>query len=165
MGLFPTPVINGNKFSFSSIDLRPMGQRITDFKEVEYSTELDPGVMYGTSAAPVGRSRGLQKTEASITLYREAWLAFQASLILLSTTSNLNPLGNPAGWMEVSWDAMISYAETPVSPVQKDVLKGARIKKWTANHSESNEILTVKLDLHVMQIILNGSAPLNVVVF
>ena len=174
MGLFPTPLINGSRFSFSSVDFRiPTfpGQRITDIKSVDYTSTLEPGKVFGTSAQKVGRTRGQQECEGSVEMYREAWgLLLPALSALTAFTSGLSPLGAPPGIQEVAFDIIVSYAELPISPVQTDVLKGCRIKKIGSNAAEGTEALTVKLDLDIMQIGYTGVGqstpvyPLNLVV-
>lgn len=166
MSLFPTPLINGNRFSFSSIDFRVGVSRIVDVKDIAYKSTLEPGEVYGTGSIKQGRTRGMQKCEGSVTIYREAWGLLLPQLAALTVaTSALNPLApTQAGFQEVAFDIIVSYAEVPASQVQKDVLKGCRIKTVDVSQSESNDPLVVKLELDIMQIFFANTPPLNLVV-
>lgn len=145
----PYPLINGNRFDFSSVELR-LGNPSTLFvggvKEVTYSDSLEPGELRGNHAQLIGRTRGQYSAEASLTMFKQE---FQQLVALLG-----------AGYMEVSFDTVVSFSEQG-SAVITDVLSGCRIKKAEDSGSEGGDPLTVKVDLHVMALIRNGVPPLN----
>jgi hypothetical protein len=140
----PFPDINGNKFAWSSVDLRADGNRYLGVKSLNYSQELAPGEVYGTHAQKIGRTRGELKPDGALEMFKQ------------DADAMLNAFGN--GYMEHSFDVYAAYREgTTISTV---VLHGCRIKKVDDSHSQGTDALTTKLDLDVMWIERNNQAPL-----
>ena len=69
------PDATGMRYDYSSIRIRvktPTGTDTSDqlgVKEISYSEELTPKDVMGTSAVRIGRTRGEQKCDASMTMY------------------------------------------------------------------------------------------------
>lgn len=143
------PLVNGNRFSFSSIEAAVLGVIFYGFGEVNYSDNLDPGDVRGTSSQRLGRTQGDYKAEASIGVYLEEWLDLQ---VLLAPAP-------PLGLMTTVFNVVVNYAELALNPPQTDVIKGCRIKKIANDFKQSTEGLLVKLDLDVSYIIRNGRVP------
>jgi hypothetical protein len=143
------PLINGNRYDFSSIKAMVKGLTYLGFKSINYSHSLEPGEVYGTHAQKMGRTRGQYKPEASFEMYKEEY-----ALLL----TGLGP-----GYMERSFDIVVNYEEWDglTQRVVTDNIIGFRIKKAENAHSSGNEPLTVKVEGSVMYVLENGLAPLN----
>jgi hypothetical protein len=140
------PTINGHRYSFASIELTIGTKRFIGFKGVDYSDELDPGIVRGAHAQPLGRTKGDYTAEASLTMLKEEWDELLATL------------GN--GYLEIGFPITACYAEDGL-PTNVDKLIGCRIKKVSDSHSQGNDGLEIKLDLSVMYITRNGRTPLR----
>lgn len=144
------PLVNGNRYDFSSVEIRVAGALFNGVKEVTYSQTLEPGIVRGNRAQVIGRTRGPLDAEGNLTLYK---LEFQALIQALQL------LGAPtqAGFMEVPFDVVVNYAEVG-QPVIQDTLRGCRIKKYEDTGSEGGEPIATSVDLHIM-LILSGDLP------
>ncbi len=146
------PDINGNRFSFASVAATTMPTpggvagaplAMLGFKEVSYSSSKEPGMVYGTSSKPLGRTRGQAKYEASMTMYKKEADAFLATL------------GD--GFMDVPFLLLVQYAEG-TDPIQTDQIIGCKITKHEDTAS-GTDALAVKFTLSVMDIKYNGRLP------
>jgi hypothetical protein len=153
------PIINGNRFDFSSVELKINGKRYIGVKELSYKHSLEEGEVRGTAPQVLGRTRGLYKAEGSITLFREEFddlssdlqvLAvglFEANFLITAIYSELPPNGVPSGM---------------VGDTQTDELIGSRFKSAEMKGSGgSSDPLVVQLDLSILYIKQNGLPPLN----
>lgn len=75
-----TPLINGVRHSWASIDFNLFGRTITGITEIKYSQEQEKEDFYGAGNQPVHRGRGNKKATASIKLHAYEINAIQASL-------------------------------------------------------------------------------------
>lgn len=142
MALPSYPLINGKRFDHSSIVLTVLGKPYLGVRELNYSMELTPGEVYGTSAQKLGRTRGQAKPDGSLTVYREDF----GDLITLLQASR----GATMGFMEVEFLVNVTYQEGIF--IQSDSLVGCRIKKVDMNSSQGSDALLVKCDLDIMDI-------------
>jgi len=142
------PLVNGNRYAWSSVRIQANGQRYVGVKGVNYSQEVAPGEVYGTHAQKIGRTRGEVKPEASIELYKEEFDAL------------INDLGD--GFYEVEFEVVVSFDES--GRVITDQIHSCRIKKPDSGHSQGPDALTVKVDLDVMWIEYSGKKPLKTMV-
>src|SRR5262249_53587095 len=132
-------------------------------KSLSYKSSLKPGIVRGTNAQVVGRTRGIHDASGELVLYREDFADFLALLgTLTGATSGLSPTGLPPGFMEVAWDGIVAFSEAPASPVQTDLLKGCRITDIDDSHEEGEEALSVKLSLSILMVLYNGASPINI---
>lgn len=152
--LLKYPDINGHRYSFASIEIDYAGLKIAGFKSINYSCSLEPGEMRGSSPIVLGRTRGNFSTDASCEMYR---LEFD------NLKERLAIIGAPfiQGFMEVSFPIIVTYAEVSALNVTVDVLEGVRIKKCDFSNSQGNDASTVKLDLSLMNVVLNGVRPVS----
>jgi hypothetical protein len=91
------PYINGNYFSWASIEIKVDGNRYLGFKGVTYSQEQDRGAVYGTHSQKLGRTRGQNKPEGSMEMFKEAF------------DDLVEKFGD--GFMEKVFDVVVSYQE------------------------------------------------------
>lgn len=146
------PLINGNRYDFSSVELNVAGALFNGVKEITYSQTLEPGIVRGNRAQVIGRTRGPLDAEGNLTLYK---LEFQSLIAALQV------LGAPtgAGFMEVPFDVVVNYAEVG-QPVITDTLRGCRIKKYEDTGAEGGEAIATSVDLHIMLILSGGLPPI-----
>ena len=144
------PLINGNRYDWSSIELKLAGQIYVGVKSLNFDEELTPGEVYGTHAQIIGRTRGELKVTGSFELYVADADIFIAGLAALG------------GYLETRFNVGAQYLETPVStaPTTRDLLD-CRVTKISEGHSQGSDALTTKFDIHVMRMLRNGAAPLS----
>ncbi|PIY15125.1 MAG: hypothetical protein COZ16_05565 [Flavobacteriaceae bacterium CG_4_10_14_3_um_filter_31_253] len=65
------PLINGNLYSWSQIELSIAGLDIYGVTSIEYTEEEETEMIYGAGNRPVGRAKGNITSEGSVTLQME----------------------------------------------------------------------------------------------
>lgn len=155
----PSQVINGNRYDFTSIEITfsVLGvPKVVGIKEINYKETLEPGMVYGTSADPIGRTRGQYAAEGSFTIFRAEW-----SDLLEALGTQPPPLGAPlSGYLEAGFDMTVSYAEDG-QPTIVDRLIGCRVKSVASSNTQSKDGLVLQVDLSVMKILQNLLSPLS----
>jgi hypothetical protein len=142
-----TPLINGFLHEFASIEAKANGQIISGFKELSYSHKKEPAKQHGSSAQPIGRTRGQYDAEGSITMYKR----FAQDL-----TNALGP-----GYMDVAFTITVNYQPDDLQGIITDTLVGCLIKNDEDSHSEGTDALVTKYDLDIMYIKKGGKAPIS----
>lgn len=142
----PYPLVNGNRYSWSSVVLKVAQQTIMGVKSINYSQEMKPGAVFGTHAQKIGRTRGdgLNPT-CIIELYKEEF------------DSLLQLLGD--GFYEAEFEVVVSYEEG--LKIVTDKIHQCRIMKPDDSHSQSGDALTTKVDVDPMWIEYSGKKPLK----
>jgi hypothetical protein len=135
------PKINGHVFDFSSIELTANGQIFLGVTEINSTQSLEPGIIRGTSAQKIGRTRGEYDSTGSMSMYLEDFREFIAGL------------GD--GYGEVSWDATITFS-TPGTTTRVTKLLGCRITTDAEEASQSTDGLVTAFDIDIMQIEKDG---------
>src|SRR5579872_4832140 len=132
------PLITGNYYDFSSIQILVATARIKGFKSINYTSEQAPGDVYGTAAQKIGRTRGQHKASGSFELYRPEFNDLQIALQGVGgVLQPASPNGSAPGLFEVGFPIVVSFAENPplgvsspiLLPTQTDTIIGARITK------------------------------------
>jgi hypothetical protein len=144
------PLINGMRHDYSSVEIKLDNARFTGIKSITYRHSLDPGMLRGSRAGLIGRTRGIYTAEGSIEFYKAEYSAFITAL-------SINPL---QGYFEAQFDVVVSYSEA-FSALITDKLISARLKSAENNHSEGSDPLVVSCDLSIMYLIENGKMPLS----
>ena len=135
------PLINGNKYDYSSIEIDIDGTLFTGVKEVSFTQGLEPGEVRGTRAELIGRTRGEYSAEGSMVVYAEEYAEIIAAL------------GD--GFMEKSFSVTMTYSDTNV-PTQVNRLIGCRITNVEGGGSQGTDPLEVSLDLSVFRVETDG---------
>lgn len=149
-------LINGIRYDFSSIELNIFGKTFTEVQEISYSESLEPGILRGTSAKKLGRTRGEYDAEGSITFYLGAFDQF---------TTLLSAKAAGRGWMTQSFLITVIYQElVGGGPIVTDVLRGARVTNVDKSHSSGGDALQVTCDLDIIEVISNGKSALPLLV-
>jgi hypothetical protein len=141
------PLINGNAFDFSSVEITIQGAKFFGVKAISYKATLDPGIVRGNRAQVIGTTRGKYDAEGSIELYK---LEFNEIVRVLSL------LG--FGFMEARFNIDVAFAEG--ANVAVDRLRTVRLKSHEDTLQEGNDPATVRCDLHIMYLQPNGADPL-----
>lgn len=139
------PLVNGNRYSWASVEIAVNNLRLKGVKELSFKNGLEPGEMRGTGPQKLGRTRGDLKPEAAITLYMQEFYALQAAL--------------GEGYMEVEFGIVASFSDRNQPIVTVEII-GCRIKSEDHSFSQGTDALTVKCDLDVMMVITNGVKPI-----
>ena len=136
------PLINGNKYDWSSVELDIGDAGIfTGVKEITFTHSLEPGVVRGTRAEMIGRTRGEYTAEGSMVVYAEEY------------SEIITALGD--GYMEASFSITSTYSDTNV-PVQVNRLIGCRITNVEGGGSQGTDPLEVSLDLSIFRVETGG---------
>lgn len=145
------PLINGHRFSFSSVEMTFGINKFIGVKSLNYKAMLEPAEVRGSRAQALGRTRGKYSCEGSVELYMQEWDEL---------TTVLSAQG--VGIYEATFDIKVAYAELPASPIVMDVLAGVRLKGGERALADgSDEAITVKADLSILYIIENGKLPMQ----
>ena len=65
------PKVNGNRYSFASIEIDIRGRKFRGISEINYSDGLDPGMARGTSPIPLAHTQGDYEAEGDLTMFRK----------------------------------------------------------------------------------------------
>lgn len=143
---FPrSPDVNGMRTSYCSIELGIDGIPVIGVDSINYRDTHEIGKIRGTSALPIGRTKGNGDAEGDITVYQADWNA-----ILLPKLT----LGGSVGFAELAWPVKIVYAEqlNPQDTVT-DRLVGVRFTAPDIANAQGTDATKVKLTLNIMQIV------------
>jgi hypothetical protein len=138
------PLINGHRYSYSSIEFGQNGVTIRGISSIDYGDELTPGKIRGTGPNPIGRTRGEYDGDAEIEMYRLEWENFRQSLG-----------NNGVGFMETAFQIGCTYGEAN-QPVVTDTMEGCRVAKVRTGGQEGTDATKVKLTINLMRILHNG---------
>jgi hypothetical protein len=140
-------IVNGVETSYCSIELMVSGLRIKKVKSINYKDTGDIPKIRGTSATPVGRTRGTSDAEGDIEIYRS-----EMDLLLPLLT-----LAGAVGYMESSHVIGVTFAELMQLPkTRTDMLEGVRFFGLDAANTEGGDAATVKFGLSIMNIQWHG---------
>jgi hypothetical protein len=147
-----TPLINGRRYSYSSIEvsfLKPDGKSeiFIDIDEISYKDGLDIAMVPGTNQAPVGWTAGTYSADdASFSIAKSS---FQTGIV--------EAIGN--GWMGANLEISVKYQDLD-EPLTTDVLT-VRILNAEDGHSFGPDHLKVKVGCKTFLITRNGITPLK----
>lgn len=155
------PLVNGDRFDASSIELQLNTKKYIGVKQVKYKQSLEPGEVRGFSPQVLGFTRGLYKVEGSIQIYREE---FQDLSVDLQTIA--------VGLLEANFLATITYSELSplngalptgvVGSTSTDTIVGMRFT--ATDHTVdagSSDPLVVELPFVARYCLISGIAPLT----
>lgn len=149
------PVIRGRKYDWSSVEISlvlPEGksaQIFIEVKSVTWDDTIEETLVYGTNAAPVGRTRGVYNPgEGSLDLTR------QMCAVLVEQ------LGD--GYMEKEFDINCKYSDPLINLGQPitDALERCRIIGIAPSYAQGGEELRDEVKFKPMTVLRNGKTPL-----
>lgn len=146
-------LINGHAWDFSSLQVTVSTNAapviITRFHSLNYEHSLTPGILRGTSAHKLARTRGQYESSGSMSIYKEEYDILLAALAT-------SPLPNPAaGYMEKPFTFVVSYGEFATVP-STDRIVGCRITRDSSQNQQGGDPLMVDLDFDIMKLYRNG---------
>jgi hypothetical protein len=148
-----TPIINGRRYGFSSIDLAVNGLPVLgrSFTGLSYSDTVQRGEVRGGSPLPLGHTRGDYSAEGSLEMPKEEFDIFLSAITL----------GGTLGYYEASFELTASYSEflSPGTPLMVDHLNGCKLNGTAQDYQRGPEGLIVRVPLYVHYLILNGKMP------
>jgi hypothetical protein len=144
------PLINGNRFDYTSIEVIVAGVPYRGVKAVNYSDSLDKAKQYGTSARSLGKTRGKYDADGSLEIFKEEAIILRGALAAQAGGD---------GWGEVDFTLTVAYAEAGQS-VTVDTLQ-ASVQKVEDGHAQGNEGLTEKWTLTVLEVKRSGLSLLS----
>ncbi len=154
----PYPLVNGVRYSFSSIGFLASGQEIVGITEINYDQELKPGDVYGTSPQLIGATKGQLKNTASLLMLQYEYENFISALCTLNGTPG-------SGYMEARMDYVVQFQDgTPSNPgpLFQHILRGCKIMKETDGYKVGPDANGTKIDLHLFYIEKSGNLPMVV---
>lgn len=157
MGL-AVPIVNGRRYDFTSIDIAIDGIPILGRapSSITYRDSLEPGVVRGGSALPLGLTRGEYTAEMTLEMPKE-----ESTTFLKALAATAGGAGSAGGFMEARFEVTVSYAEG-FGKTQTDRLNGCRVKSVDETHAKGPDGLTVKFECFVQYIMRDGLMPLGV---
>ncbi len=138
------PLINGHKYDYSSIELDFNGTIYLGVQEISYTQTLEPGIVRGTSAQKLARTRGEHDAEGTLVMYKQDFDEFITDLAT-----------GDEGYGEVSFDISVVMS-TPNQPTSVVRLLGCRITSEEESYSQGTDALVVSCDLDIMLIEKQG---------
>lgn len=153
------PLVNGNRFDASSIELQINGKRYIGVTECDYEQTLDPGEVRGLSPQILGLTRGVQKCSGRIVLLREEFDDLTVDLQTLAV-----------GILEANFTITVTYSEVPpvaipsgvVGTTSTDTIVGVRITGTRHKFSAgSSDPIGVEMPFMARYILVNGVLPMN----
>jgi len=141
------PLINGKRFSFSSVKLKIRNKDRVGVKSIDYDDELEEGEMRGTGSELLGTTEGDYKCTCSITFFKKEF-----DLII-------EDLGD--GFYQERFPIVVFREATPGDGVSQDELIGCRIKKSASNDAQGADPSEVKCDVSLFAIKRNGKLPIK----
>lgn len=140
-----SPIINGHAYSWQSISVAIDGVDTPDFTEITYSPSLEIGKVRGMGSRVKATTVGEADGEGSFTM-----LKGQASKFIKA-------LGD--GLMRKSFAITVNYDEDGEGGIVTDELFGCRITKFEDSPKQGTDAATVKFDIHIMRMKMNGVDP------
>jgi hypothetical protein len=140
-----SPIINGHAYSWASVGVAIEGVDTPDFTEITYSPTMEIGKVRGMGTRVRATTAGEADCEGSFTM-----LKGQAAVFI-------GQLGN--GFMRQTFNMTVSYDEDGEGGIVTDELIACRITKVEDSPKQGTEAATVKFDLHILRMKLNGADP------
>lgn len=148
----PSPFVklNGHEISRTSIDLLWDAIPIVGYTGLTHKSARAPGISHASRSKPTARTRGKVTFTADLTVYETTWSQLRNYLVIKGQDFRL-------GWSEVESVLTVTYFEPSLGPgSQVIVIVGAQVIEAEAAISDSDDQLTRKLTLSVMDILENG---------
>ncbi len=139
------PQINGNRYSFSSIEMDLLGLTFKGFTAISYTQALEPGEIRGNSPQLLGLTMGELKVSGNIDLFEEE------DALLIQTMGD--------GFLTQTFPITVTFADIQAD-TRSDVIVGARFKGGARSFQKGTDGLVIKRDFIGFYIIENGIMPI-----
>lgn len=143
--------INGNMYSWASIEVHIGGQPYGGVTALNYSQNRERTQGYGTGnhRGARGRTKGKYTAEGSLTMHADSYDA------LIDALAQLSPDGQSYG--DVEFLVVAQYVEDTLRPVTIE-LERCVIDAESTSESEGTDPSVVEVTLNVMRIRRNGKS-------
>lgn len=141
------PVINGQRHSFASIELKIGSLIFLGFKSINYSRTRTRALVRGNSPDPLGKTRGENEYSADCEMYLAEWN------LLMST------LGK--GYGDATFSVNVTYSENGFDTITDNLL-GCTIDSTEASQSQGSDPLTRKFNLAPLKILFGQTEDLAI---
>lgn len=144
------PLINGRRFSFSSIELTASvagsaAELFIDVDDISYSESLEIAFRRGTSRMPIGWTAGTYNPgEASLNMGKST---FQIGIV-----ESIGP-----GWLGANLAVLVKYGDIGEVPIVDSLV--TRIIGVEDAHASGPDALIVAVKLQPFMIVRNGIIP------
>lgn len=142
----PVPLINGNRYSFASIEVRFAGRRYVGLKSINYKSSQKRGRVGGTTVQKIGRTRGTYTPDGSFEILRAEWQDLIDFLMLQNAAQA--PF---VGIHDCVFDIDVQFAEEG-SQVTQDVLHSCVIDEIDCSNADGTDPSMMKNTLDIMSI-------------
>ena len=139
------PLINGNRHSAASVEIKVANINIIGVKSVDYSRKRSRTQVRGFHPDPLGQTLGENEYDASIEIYLAEFNQLQAAL---------QQLNGGKGYGNSVFDVIVTYGENGFDTIT-DTIRGCNIDSTEAGVSQGPEGLTRKIDLMPLKIFFN----------
>lgn len=140
------PLVNGNRYSFASIEAWIDDISILGITSINYSDKLEPGMVKGTSMNPIGRTAGDRTSTCDVEILRLEWNIVLASLAAKGFGS----------YGLAVFDITVMYTEFFDVPTTTDRIRSCRITEAAVSNQSGTDPLKVKLTISPLSIEMNG---------
>ena len=141
MGGIAYPLLNGNAFSWSSVEINIDGQLFTAIESIDYGRKRSREEIRGNNADPLSKTVGENKYTGTVSVEIAEWFLF------------LQQFG--AGYGDIFFITTVTY-NSPSLGVVQDILKGCTLDESTMGLKRGPGGLYTKIDLSPLKIIFNG---------
>jgi hypothetical protein len=141
------PLVNGQYFAFTDITLRVNGLMFAGVKAVNYKDNLGRVKVRGSSAVPLGLTKGRYEANGDIEMYLDAF-----NTMVLA-------LGAATPWRMIPFAISITYGPNVGMnlPLVTDIIPGAYLGEVDQSNGEGEDPISRKFTLHIPgQILWNG---------
>ena len=136
-----SPLINGHRFSWASIEVKIGGEVMGDLQGITYNQSNEKSKVMGKGQKARGKTRGVHDCDATITL-------------LLSAANDLRAaLGDNYG--AVNFDIVVMFSENG-EDTSTHVLEGCSIDTESNDYQQGPDGLVEEIGLSVMDVVKNG---------
>ena len=150
------PLVNGFRHSYAQLEIRVAGSIVLGITELNYSWKLEPAVVRGAGALPIGLTLGNADYDADF------------SILLEEFNSLMDILGAQGPALTVPFDIVAAYDPTigQLSNPQNlsvlvDTVKGCRITNIEhSSSSGSTDAIVRKCTVKPLGILINGVSPM-----
>ncbi len=134
------PLINGQRHSWSSIEINLLDRIVTGVTSISYDDTTAKENHYGAGNMPVHRGRGKYEANASITLYNYEVESIQAALPRGQRLSDVPP-----------FDIKVSFLDD-TNEIVTHVVRNCEFKSNKRNMNQGDTKIEVSLDMIVSHI-------------
>ncbi len=136
------PLINGVRFSWSSVIVSVGKAQFLGVKSVNFDENVDPATIHGTGQNIIGTTAGMYNATGDIEFYAQEADALVAALNIYAVAGAAS---NKGGWMNKPVLINVQYIDDEQPTVSKKLL--VRLSGRTQGGSESPEALTSKFKM------------------